>query len=68
VPPVEDLGVTLSGKRSLCQENAVLLGVMVRFYSYYANGFWFNSHFSNFRFVFFSLLFFRLHLGVTFRG
>jgi len=44
---------------------------MVRCYGCYANGFRFDSHLADFRFVFFLcffLVFSRLHLGVTFRG
>ena len=48
--------VTLSGKR--CPAH----GVMVRCYGCYANGWRFDSHFA----VFFSLLFSRFRLGVTF--
>jgi len=35
-------------------------------YGFYANGFWFDSRLTGFRFVFFSLFFSRL--GVMFRG
>jgi len=53
--------VTLSGTR--CPAH----GVMVGCYGCYANGWRFYSHLAVFRF-FFSLLFFRLRLGVTFTG
>ena len=43
-------------------------GVTVRCYSCYANGFRFDSHLADFCCIFFSLLFFRLRLGVMFRG
>ena len=49
-------------KRSVSQARSVT----VMRYGCYANGFPFDSHLSNF--CFFSLLFFRRTLGVTFRG
>jgi len=63
--PVDDLVlwhdvVTLSGKRHPAR------GVTVMRYGCYANGFRYDSHLVDFHF--FSLLFFRLRLGVTFTG
>ena len=54
--------VILSGKRRPAYS------VTVRCYGWYANGFQFDSDVAKLSFCFFSLLFFRLRLGVTSRG
>jgi len=72
VPPVEDSFSwhdAIPKKGSLCQENAILLVVQRLYMCYgcYANGFRFDSHLADLRFVLFFLLFFNFCLGITFR-